>query len=194
MVKLVVSEFVTLDGVLEDTRWTFEYHGRHPWTPDQLKFKYDELFGSDALLLGRVTYQGFAASWPSQQDDPEGYGKRMNSLPKYVVSNTLDKAEWTNSRLIKGNLVEEVMKLKNQPGNDLLVFGSLSLAGELIQRGLVDELRFMVYPVFQGKGKRFFSEASPSIRPNLLEARGLDSGVTVLRYGFEKGAGAPQPI
>lgn len=182
--RLVVSEFASLDGVMEEPRWTFDYHNRHPWTEDQMSFKGGELFGSDALLLGRVTYQGFAAAWPSQQDDPQGYGKRMNAMPKHVVSKTLDKLEWTNSRLVKGDLVQEVTKLKEQPGKDLLVFGSLKLSAGLLERRLVDELRLMVYPVFLGGGRRLFAAAS-SLKPRLVEARGFASGVALLRYAFE---------
>jgi dihydrofolate reductase len=182
--RLVVSEFASLDGVMEEPRWTFEYHSRHPWTEDQLKFKNGELFESDALLLGRVTYQGFAAAWPSQQDDPQGYGKRINTMPKYVVSNTLDKLEWSNSRPIRGDLVGEITKLKSEPGKDLLVFGSLKLSSELLERRLVDELRLMVYPVFLGGGRRLFTKAS-ALKPKLAEAIGFASGVVLLRYTFE---------
>jgi len=181
--RLVISEFASLDGVMEDPRWTFEYHKEHPWTEDQLKFKGGELLGSDALLLGRVTYQGFAAAWPSQQDDPQGYGKRMNSLPKYVLSKTLGKLEWGNSRLLRGELVDETRRLKAQPGRDLLVFGSLKLSSELLERGLADELRLMVYPIFLGGGRRLFANAS-ALKPRLAEAKGFDSGVALLRYTF----------
>lgn len=149
-----------------------------------MSFKGAELFGSDALLLGRVTYQGFAAAWPSQQDDPQGYGKRMNTMPKHVVSKTLDKLDWTNSRLVKGELVQEVQKLKEQPGKDLLVFGSLTLSTELLESRLVDELRLMLYPVFIGGGRRIFASAS-ALKPKLAEARGFASGVVLLRYTFE---------
>src|SRR5713226_6301532 len=115
MRKVVVTEYVTLDGVFEDpgggegTRhggWSFQF-----WSEESAKYKYDELFASDALLLGRVTYQGFAAAWPTMKDTGE-FGERMNSLPKYVVSTTLDKAEWNNSTIIKANVVEEVSRLK----------------------------------------------------------------------------------
>jgi dihydrofolate reductase len=181
---LVVSEFLSLDGVMEEPRWTFEYHDKHPWTEDQMKFKNGELFGSDSLLLGRVTHQGFAAACPSMQNDPEGYGKRMNSLPKYVVSRTLDRVDWNNSGLIQGDVAAEVSKLKQQPGQDISVFGS-SLVQSLMQLGLVDELRLMVYPVVLGSGKRLFSSAlQTTLKP--VEARAFGSGVVLLRYQADK--------
>jgi dihydrofolate reductase len=185
MSRLVVSEFVSLDGVMEEPRWTFEYHDKRPWTEDQMKFKNGELFGSDSLLLGRVTYQGFAGAWPSMQDDPEGYGKRMNGLPKYVVSRTLEKAEWNNSRVISGDVAAEVTKLKEQPGQDILVFGSCSLVQTLLQLGMVDELRLMVYPVVLGSGKRLFnSPLHAALKP--VETRAFGSGVVLLRYQAER--------
>jgi dihydrofolate reductase len=159
--------------------WTFQF----PRTEDQMKFKLDELFDSDALLLGRVTYQGFAAAWPRQQGDPDGYGKRMNSLPKFVVSNTLDKVEWNNSSLVRGGFVEGIVKIKEQPGRDLLVFGSLQVAKGLIEHGLADELRLMIYPIFLGNGKRFLAETAKS-NMKLIEAKAFASGVALLRYQF----------
>lgn len=184
MSRLVVTEFATLDGVMEDPKWTFEYHERHPWTEDQMKFKNGELFGSDSLLLGRVTYQGFAAAWPNMQDDPEGYGKRMNSIPKYVVSRSLPTVEWNNSRLIRGDVGEEVRRLKQQQGQDILVFGSRTLAQTLFGLGLVDELRLMVYPLVLGSGKKLF-DGKVGARMKAAEARAFDSGVVLLRYELE---------
>ena len=175
--RVVVSEFASLDGVMGEPSWTFQF----PRTKDQMKFKLDELFNSDALLLGRITYQGFAAAWPNQQDDPDGYGKRMNSLPKYVVSDTLDKVEWNNSRLVRGGHANGIPEIKKQPGRDLLVFGSLRLANGLIEHGLADELRLMVFPVFLGSGMRFFTDAS-NAKMKLLEAKAFESGVALLRY------------
>src|SRR5436305_2996163 len=119
MRKLVVSEYVTLDGVMEaPNKWSFQF-----WNEEAAQFKFDELFASDALLLGRVTYQGFAAAWPSMKDEA-GFGDRMNGLPKYVVSTTLEEAAWNNSTLIKENVAEAVAALKQQPGQDILVAGS----------------------------------------------------------------------
>jgi len=131
--KLAVSEFVTLDGVAEEPgKWSFPF-----WSDEISKFKFDELFSSDALLLGRVTYQGFAAAWPSMTEEA-GYAKRMNSFPKHVVSKTLEKLDWNNSHLIKGDVEREVSKLKQQPGQDLLVFGSGQLVNALTQHDLID--------------------------------------------------------
>jgi len=177
MRKVIVSEFVTLDGVMEEPRWTFQF------TPseDQLKFKLDELFSVDALLLGRVTYQGFAAAWPSMKGDAQGYGDRMNGLPKYVVSTSLEKVEWNNSRLIKANVAEEVAKLKQQSGQDILVFGSRELASSLMQSGLVDELRLLVYPIILGSGKRLFRDGIAA-KLKLVESKAFASGIALLRY------------
>ena len=184
MRKLVVSEFVSLDGVMEDPGgvenfehggWTMPY-----WDEGIGKFKFDELFASDALLLGRVTYQGFAAAWPSRKD-PQGFAERMNNLPKYVVSTTLKKVEWSNSRLIRGNIIEEVSKLKQQPGQDILITGSGELVNKLMPHQLIDEYRLLVYPVILGSGKRLFREESDA-NLRLVEARTFGSGVALLRY------------
>lgn len=186
MRKIIVSEFVTLDGVMEDPGgsegferggWAFQFERG----PEGDKFKLDELFASDALLLGRVTYQGFAAAWPSRKDEA-GFADRMNNLPKYVVSTTLEQAEWNNSRLIKGNVVEEVSKLKAMPGGDILVAGSGQLVRALMEHDLVDEYRLMVFPVILGSGKRLFEDASKTSALRLVEAKPVGSGVLILIY------------
>lgn len=138
MGKLVVSEFTSLDGVMEEPgKWSLEF----PRSDAQMESKTDELLTSDALLIGRVTYEGFAADWPSMLDDPVGYRKRMNGIPEYVVSSTLKKVGWKNSRLVKGDLVTEVKKPKAQMQRDILVFGGLRLSSQLLHHGLVDEQR-----------------------------------------------------
>ncbi len=151
MRKVIVSEYVTLDGVMEDPGggekskhggWSFKF-----WNEEAAKYKYDELFASDALLLGRVTYQGFAKAWPSMTDE-QGFADRMNSLPKYVVSTTLKQLEWNNSRLIKGNIPEEVNRLKQQPCQDILVAGNCELVHTLMQHDLIDEYRLTVHPLY----------------------------------------------
>lgn len=175
MRKIVVSEFVSLDGVMEDPRWTFPY-----WNDEIAKFKHDELCGSDALLLGRVTYEGFAAAWPGRTDEGD-YGDRINSMPKHVASTTLKAAEW-NATVIEGDVAEAVSELKQQPGQDLLVFGSGTLVQALLREGLVDELRLLVYPVVLGKGKRLFGDGTDA-KLALKETQPFSSGVVDLTYG-----------
>jgi dihydrofolate reductase len=181
MRKVVVSEFVTLDGVMEDPRWTFQFPGDHMFT------KSDELFASDALLLGRVTYEGFAAAWPTMKMEPMDYADKMNGIRKYVVSTTLRGAKWNNSRVISENVKEEISKLKEEEGKDsLLVYGSCALVNFLAQQNLVDEYRLLVYPIVLGKGKRLFKDGTAATL-KLLEAKAFDSGVTLLRYETAKG-------
>ncbi len=184
MRKMVVSEFVSLDGVVEDPGgaekskhggWTWGY-----WNDEIGKFKLDEILATGALLLGRVTYQGFAAAWPSMKDE-QGFADRMNNVPKHVVSKTLEKLDWNNSRQIKGNIVEEASKLKQQPGQDILIFGSGELVRELMRHDLIDEYRLLVYPVVLGSGKRLFGdEINKTLE--LVETKPFSSGVVLLRY------------
>ncbi len=161
MRKIVVSEYLSLDGIMEDPGGAEKYeHGgwTNPyWDDDIQQFQYDALFSSDALLLGRVTYQGFAAAWPTFTDE-QGFADRMNNLPKYVVSTTLAKAEWNNSHLIKRNVAEEVSRLKQQPGQNIMVAGSAKLVQMLMEHNLVDEYRLLVYPVVLGSGMRLFGD------------------------------------
>ena len=173
MRKVVVTEFLSLDGVMEEPAWTFKY-----WNDESAKFKGEESSASDALLLGRVTYQGFAAAWPESKDEGADY---FNSVRKYVVSTTLDKAEWNNSRLIKDNIVEEITKIKQQDGKDIAVHGSATLVQTLMQHDLVDSYRLLVYPLVLGKGKRLFQEGTTATL-KLVEAQSLSSGVAALIY------------
>jgi dihydrofolate reductase len=184
MRKIIVTEYVTLDGVMEDPgggekskhgAWSFPF-----WSDEAAKFKFDELFASDALLLGRVTYEGFAKAWPTVKDEA-GFADRMNSLPKYVVSTTLKELTWNNSHLITGNVAEEVAKLKQQPGQDILVAGSAALVQTLMQHDLVDEYRLLVHPVVLGGGKRLFPDGSKNTL-KLVEARAFGSGIVALSY------------
>ncbi|MEK6252310.1 MAG: dihydrofolate reductase family protein [Actinomycetota bacterium] len=186
MGKVVVTEFVSLDGVMEDPGgaedfehggWTFEFDRG----PEGDKFKLDEVLDADAQLLGRVTYQGFAEAWPSMTDEA-GFADKMNSMPKYVVSTTLEEVEWNNSTLIKGDVAEEVSKLKQQPGGDILVAGSATLVHTLMEHDLVDELRLMVFPVVLGSGKRLFGEGSDRTDLRLVDSKRLDSGILILTY------------
>ena len=145
--KIVVTQFMTLDGVVaEPQEWSFPY-----WSDQTGDFKLEELRASDAQLLGRITYEGFAAAWPTMEKDPAGFADKMNSMPKYVVSTTLKKAEWDNSTIIKTNVAEEVAKLKKQPGGDVLVAGSMTLIRTLMEHDLVDEYHLLVYPIVLGK-------------------------------------------
>ncbi|MEP7285582.1 MAG: dihydrofolate reductase family protein [Chloroflexota bacterium] len=181
MRKVVVAEFLSLDGVMEEPSWSMPY-----WGDDIAKFKLDELFASDAHLLGRVTYQGFAEAWPSRTDEA-GFSDRMNNLPKYVVTTTLEKGEWDNSHLIKENVAEEVSKIKQQPGQDILVAGSATLVQTLIQHNLVDEYHLLVYPVVLGTGKRLFQDGSKTTL-KLVESKPFSSGVVLLVYQTVKSA------
>lgn len=181
MSKLVVSEFMTLDGVIEAPEtWSFPY-----FDSEIGKLKHDELVATGAHLLGRVTYEGFAAAWPSRTDE-QGFAERMNSLPKYVVSTTLTRAEWNNSHVIKGDVADEVAKLKQQAGGDILVAGSATLVQTLIEHDLVDEYRLLVYPIALGNGKRLFGDTSRQVKLKLLEARSFASGVVLQRYATDK--------
>jgi dihydrofolate reductase len=175
--KIIVSEFVSVDGVMEDPGWTFQFESE-----EKDQFKFDELAASDALLLGRVTYEGFAAAWPQMEEQTGDYGAWMNSYPKYVVSTTLEQAEWNNSTIIEDNIVEEISHLKQQSGKDILVFGSGDLVNTLLEHDLVDEYRFMIFPVVVGSGKRLFGDGLDTTILNLTETKMLGSGVVVLTY------------
>ena len=178
MRRVVVSEFVSLDSVVEDPQWTFQFGSE-----EQEEFKFDELAASDALLLGRVTYEGFAAAWPQMEEQTGEYGAWMNGYPKYVVSTTLEeRLEWNNSTLIKGNVAEEIARLKQQTGEDILVFGSGALVNTLLEHDLVDEYRIMIFPVVVGGGKRLFGEALDKTVLKLTDTRTFASGVVVLTY------------
>jgi dihydrofolate reductase len=183
--RIVVTEFVTLDGVMEDPGGSEKFE-RGGWAfqfdrgPEGDKFKVDELFASDAMLLGRVTYQGFAEAWPSRTGE---FADKMNNMTKVVVSMTLEHAEWNNTMLVNSNVVEELSKLKEKPGGDILVAGSAQLVHTLVQHDLVDEYRLMVFPVVLGKGKRLFEEGMDKRALRLVEAKPVGpDGVITLVY------------
>jgi dihydrofolate reductase len=165
MGKLVVTEFVTLDGVMEDPGGA-EQSGRGGWAfqfdrgAEGDRFKLDELMASDAQLLGRVTYEGFAKAWPSMEGTGD-FGEKMNGMPKFVVSTTLDQPEWNNTTVLRGDLTEAVGKLKEQFTGDILVAGSARLVQSLVAHDLVDELHLMVFPIVLGRGKRLFADGEP---------------------------------
>jgi dihydrofolate reductase len=186
MGRLVVSEFITADGVMEDPGgseggehggWSF----RNPAPEGQL-FKLDELRASDVLLLGRVTYAGFAAAWPAMEDAAGEFGKKMNEMPKVVVSATLTDPEWRNTTVISGSVPEEVAKLKERYDGDTLVCGSATLVRALAEHNLVDEYRLMVHPVVLGTGKRLFSDGFPLVSLQLAESRKVGPDVLLHIY------------
>jgi dihydrofolate reductase len=186
MGKLVVTEFVSLDGIIEDPGgaesfrhggWTFEFQ-----TGDASgQFKFKELMASDAQLLGRVTYEGFAKAWPTMEGTGE-FGEKMNSMPKYVVSSTLTEPTWENTTVLSGDLTSEVNALKQQYEGDILVAGSARLVQGLLERDLVDELRLMVFPILLGGGKRLFGDLGDKLRLERGETLELGDGVVVLTY------------
>jgi dihydrofolate reductase len=177
MSKVIVTEFMSLDGVMEEPRWTFEFDRG----PEGDTFKFEELFDAESLLLGRTTYQGFGAAWPSMGGDD--FGKRMNNIHKYVVSSTLtdDEAVWGSTTVIRQDPLEEIAKLRDRPGGNLLVEGSAQLVHGLARNGLVDEYRLMVFPVVLGGGKRVFPDdlAEPS-KLTVADSRTVGSGVLLL--------------
>ena len=185
MGKLVVTEFVSLDGVFEDPGgaedfehggWTFEYDRGD----DGNKFKLDELMDADVQLLGRVTYEGFAAAWPSREGP---FADKLNNDPKYVVSTTLTEPEWQNTTVISGNIVEEISRLKDETDGGILVSGSGTLVGTLLEADLVDELRLMVFPTILGRGRRLFPDGIDRLKLKLVETRTVGpDGVLVQIY------------
>jgi dihydrofolate reductase len=184
MTRIVVTEFVSLDGVMEEPRWTFDFdRGKEG---DQ--FKYEELFDAESLLLGRVTYQGFAAAWPDMGHDD--FGQRMNNIHKYVVSSTLTDAEaaWGPTTVLRdSDVAAQVAALKAQPGGNLLVEGSARLVHTLAQHGLVDEYRLMVFPVILGQGKRAFPDSMPAAaKLTIADSRTVGSGVLLLNLTPEQ--------
>ena len=184
MGRIVITEFVSLDGVMEapgggenyeHAGWTFEIDRG----AEGDKFKLDEAFASEALLLGRVTYEGFAAAWPSVEGE---FADKFNTMPKYVVSSTLEQAEWNNSTVLKGDVAEEVSKLRQEHDGDIVVHGSARLAQTLIEHDLVDELRLMVFPVLLGSGKRLFGDTSGKKPLRLTDSKTVGDEVAILVY------------
>jgi dihydrofolate reductase len=198
MGRIVVSEFVSLDGVMEDpggsegTRnagWTFRFDRGS----DGDRFKLDEVLDAEALLLGRVTYEGFAKAWPAMED-PVGFAAKMNAMPKYVVSNSLSDADasWHNSTVVRGDAAAEVRALRDALAGDLLVAGSASLVQTLVEHGLVDELRLMVFPIVLGSGKRLFGDVSEAPVLALDEVTTVGAGIVILTYHPAPAGGAAE--
>ena len=197
MGRIVVTEFVSMDGVMQAPGgekfkyegWTFEFDRGD----DGERFKADEVFEAEAQLLGRVTYESFAGAWPgyaseADRDTEEGaqmgaFADRMNSMPKYVVSSTVKDPEWTNCRVIDGDVPKEVAKLKEQVDGDILIAGSRTLVQELLEHDMVDEIRMMVFPVVLGVGDKLFDEFSEKTTWNLAESKPVGpDGVLTLTY------------
>jgi dihydrofolate reductase len=176
--RLVATEYLSLDGIFEEPgHWSGPF-----FNEEAAEFKLDELRASDALLLGRRTYEGFAAAWPSMGDDEAGFAVKMNSMPKYVVSSTLENPEWSGSRVIKGDVAEEIRKLKQEPGQDLLLSGSAQLFNAMLRADLIDLYRFMLHPIVLGKGPRLFAEGVDTSTLRLTQTRAFKSGIVILEY------------
>jgi dihydrofolate reductase len=184
MARIVVTEFVSLDGVMEDPGgaedfkyggWSFEFNRGD----DGDKFKLDETMESDALLLGRTTYEGFADAWPQREGE---FADKFNEMPKYVVSSTLEDPDWSNTTVLRGDLMEAVSKLKQEVDGEILVPASIQLVRTLLEHDLVDELRLMVFPVVLGAGKRFFGETRDKKTLRLTDSRTVGDGVAILIY------------
>jgi dihydrofolate reductase len=184
MGRIVVTEFVSVDGVMDDPGgaenfrhggWSFEISRGDEGD----KFKLDESLSSEALLLGRVTYEGFAEAWPSREGE---FADKFNTMPKYVVSSNLEEPEWNNSTVLKGDVAEEVAKLREEQDGDIVVHGSARLVQTLIEHDLVDEFRLMVYPVVLGSGKRLFGETSDKKPLRLVDSKVVGDGVVILTY------------
>lgn len=184
MGRILISEFVSLDGVMEDPGgsesfkhggWAFEFSRGEEGD----KFKVDETMGSAALLLGRKTYEGFAEAWPSREGE---FADKFNHMPKYVVSSTLEDPGWNNSTVLRGDVVEEISKLREQQEGEIVVHGSRQLVQTLIEHGLADEVRLMVFPVVLGTGKRLFGETTDKKPLRLKDSKIVGDGVAILVY------------
>ncbi len=178
MRKVVAGVFLSLDGVMESPdKWHFPY-----WSDEMAEVIDAQTAASDAILLGRVTYQEFASYWPGASPEDNPMAAYMNDTPKYVVSTTLDRAEWRNSTPIQGNVAEEITRLKQQPGKNIAVIGSATLVQFLLQEDLLDELRLLVHPVVVGSGKRLFKDGGDLKRLQLVDSKTFRTGVLSLTY------------
>ena len=190
MRNVVVVEYVSLDGVIqapghveEDPEGGFEYGGwTGPFMADHRRYMVDAFRAADTILLGRVTYEIFAAVWPTVTDEDDEIARILNTVPKYVVSTTLNQVHWDATTVINGNVAEEVAKLKAQPGKDILVVGSSGLAQTLMQHDLVDAYQLWLHPVVLGRGKRLFREGSPTTTLRLVDSKTASSGLVILTY------------
>lgn len=183
MGRIVVTEFISLDGIVEDPGGAEDFkHSGWSFQIDRGKgdaFKLEETLATDAVLLGRVTYEGFAKAWPSRDGE---FADKLNSIPKYIVSSTLEQPEWNNSTVLDGDLASNVATLKEQYDGDIVVHGSAQLAQGLLEQDLVDELHLMVFPVLLGTGKRLFGNTSDMKRLDLVDTKTVGDGVLILTY------------
>jgi dihydrofolate reductase len=176
MRKLKLAMYVSLDGVVEEPVWTGPY-----WSDQLSDLQSEYLYSSDALVLGRVTYEGFAAAWPAMEESTGDFGKKMNSMPKFVASRTLRSGEW-NATILEGEPADAVARLKAEDGGDLLIYGSGDLVDELTRHGLADEYRLMVHPVVVGSGKKLFQSLTSTTGLKLADTITTDTGVAILTY------------
>jgi class 3 adenylate cyclase/dihydrofolate reductase len=195
--RLIASAFVTVDGVMEAPGFDEHRDGRNAWAlriqdEETLKWNWDLLFGLDAILLGRNTYQIWAAFWPTAGGD-EAFTRRMNEVPKYVVSRTLERAEWSNTTVLRGDVASEITRLKAQPGGELVCYGSADLLAELMEHNLVDEFRLLVFPVVLGSGKHLFRDRIDTHHLRLVHSHVFTSGVVYLGYQPEQAAPVGSP-
>jgi dihydrofolate reductase len=190
MRKVFVTEFMTIDGVMEDPGgaedfehggWSFKF-----FSDDVGKYKLDETLATDALLLGRKTYEGFASAWPSRKDEA-GFADKFNSMPKYVASTTLKSLDWNNSHLLGDDVPAAVQELKQQPGGDIAIHGSRTLVTSLMEHDLIDEFRLMVHPIVLGSGLRLF-DGAPTKTLKLVDTTKLGAGTIVATYAPEETA------
>ncbi|HEX2391532.1 MAG TPA: dihydrofolate reductase family protein [Solirubrobacterales bacterium] len=186
MGRIVATEFISLDGVVEDPGGSEEFeHGGWSFAVNRGeegdRFKLDELIEAEAQLLGRVTYEGFAAAWPKMEDEA-GFAEKMNSMPKYVFSSTLTDPSWNNTTVVSGDFAEEIRRLRDEVDGVILVAGSVRLVQGLIEHDLLDELRLMVYPVALGSGKRLFGPTSDKKPLRLIANRTVGDGIALLTY------------
>jgi dihydrofolate reductase len=185
MSRIVAAEYVTADGVMQDPGGVGEIErggwSNRYWNDELAKLQAELLFASDALLLGRITYEGFAAAWPDLEHEEGEFATRMNTMPKYVASRTLKDAEW-NATVLTGEVPEAVAKLKEQPDQNLLLYGSSGLLNTLLEHDLIDQYRLMIYPVVLGQGKRLFEEASGEKPLRLVDVSTTSRGVMIADY------------
>jgi len=178
MRKIVAGLFISLDNVAESPdKWHFPY-----FNDEMGAAVWEQVAAADAMLLGRVTYREWAGYWPTYQGEDDPFANFINNVPKYVVSTTLDTVEWQNSTLIKGNLAEELTELKQQPGKNIAISGSITLVQSLLRDDLLDELRLLVHPIVVGQGKRLFEENGSQKPLKLVEHKTLSTGVLNLTY------------